>query len=44
MYYDYRNGLRPLMPDQQEAIAQVFADFGYEPPHYERYGPSLDYR
>ena len=44
VYYDYRNGLRPLMPDQQEAIAQVFADFGYEPPHYERYGPSLDYR
>ena len=44
VYYDYRNGLRPLMPDQQEAIARIFAEFGYEPPHYERYGPSLDYR
>jgi hypothetical protein len=44
IYYDYRNGLRPLMPDQQEAIAQVFAKFGYEPPRYERYEQSLDYR
>lgn len=44
VYYDHRNGVRPLMPDQQEAIARVFADFGYEPPQYEKYGPCLDFR
>ena len=37
-------GMRPLMPDQQAAVAEVFAEFGYEPPRYERYGPCLDFR
>lgn len=44
VYYDCRNGLRPLMPDQQVAIAEVFTEFGYEPPRYERYGPCFDFR
>ena len=44
MYYEYRNGLRPVMPDQQEAIAGVFAAFGYEAPTYEEYGSCYDYR
>ena len=29
-FYRYRNGERLLMPEQQEAIRQIFRNFGYD--------------
>lgn len=43
-YYEYRNGVRPLMAEHQQAIAQVFEKYGYEPPQYEKSSLCYDFR
>jgi len=43
-YYRINRGEKHLFPEGQEAVKQVFADYGYGEPRYDYYGEEISFK